>query len=100
VGQLQEMQNIEQTSDAGHSMYKTFKDTFNAFDRDGSAEMQYLVTNSSVCPDYAHSGHSQFSILGLRGMGEGGMFGFYKRYTVQSLKICFSKILNFYSNFT
>jgi hypothetical protein len=50
VVQLQEMQGIEQSSDAGHSMYKTLKDTFNAFDRDGSAEMQYPVTHFFCMP--------------------------------------------------
>jgi hypothetical protein len=43
VRQLREIQGVDTSGDAeGHEMYKTLKDTFNAFDRDGNAEMQYL----------------------------------------------------------
>jgi Ca2+-binding EF-hand superfamily protein len=42
VNKLREMQGMEvNDNEAGYKMYVTLKDTFNAFDKDGNAELQY-----------------------------------------------------------
>ena len=39
VKQLKDIAGEKQDDDEGAEMYKTLKDTFNAFDNDGSAEL-------------------------------------------------------------
>merc|ERR1712156_1038562 len=55
VVQLKDIAGEAQVNDEGAKMYKTLKDTFNAFDNDGSAELGF--------PEYVEA----WKFLGLQG---------------------------------
>ena len=40
-------ENLAEEEDEGFKFYKTLKDTFNAFDKDGNAELQYPEYNEA-----------------------------------------------------
>jgi hypothetical protein len=47
VNQLKDMAGEESVNDEGLTMFKTLKDTFNAFDKDGNAELGYPEYNEA-----------------------------------------------------